>query len=201
MTKTIHQIWLGDPPPQLLQKWMRQWEEMNPEWEYKLWGEEELQSLDCFKNRGRFRHHAFFSDYARLEIVASHGGIYIDADFEPLKPLAELLLLVEGNSFMGRPMASAIHCANGFMGSVQDNRYFQSAYQRLLEHGPAHRAGPQFYQKEIGYEGMVILPPVVLYPYYVGQRVPESYPAETIAVHHWLQSWLPEEKRRMGLLK
>ena len=44
--KKIHQIWLGKKRvPSKSIKWMRSWKKFNPDWEYKLWDEENIKEL------------------------------------------------------------------------------------------------------------------------------------------------------------
>ena len=39
--KKIHQIWLGEKSiPKICKKWMKSWKDFNPQWEYKLWDEQ-----------------------------------------------------------------------------------------------------------------------------------------------------------------
>lgn len=60
---------------------------------------------------------AFVSDYARLDIVYSHGGIYLDLDVELLKPLDELLT---ASCFFGTEHSKLINSGLGF-GSEKGN--------------------------------------------------------------------------------
>ena len=44
--KLIHQIWLGDKKlPKNCIPWMKSWKNFNPDWEYKLWNEENIKEL------------------------------------------------------------------------------------------------------------------------------------------------------------
>ncbi len=200
MRRIIHQIWVGGPPPPLVTEWMAAWQGMNPGWRYQLWGEDEVRKLGCHQFKDQFSNPAFFSDHARLEILAREGGIYIDADFQPLKPLDQLVPMIGSGAFMGRPTPTARHGANGFMGSLGDLTYFRRAFLRLLNCPPGFQAGPMFYHDCVGYEGAKLLAPIILYPYSRGQRPPAKYGPRSIAVHHWLQSWVPEQRRKAGLL-
>ena len=86
--KIIHQIWIGkkQPPQELMDTWKI------PEYEYVLWDEEKLRSLqmvnkdkyDYFYDKGLYYGSA---DIARVEILHRYGGVYIDADTKRLKDL------------------------------------------------------------------------------------------------------------------
>ena len=45
--KKIHQIWLGEKSiPKICKKWMNSWKDLNPQWEYKLWDEQNIKELN-----------------------------------------------------------------------------------------------------------------------------------------------------------
>ena len=88
--KKIHQIWIGPKKiPSRYLNWGKSWIKNNPQWEYKLWTNREINQLsminsslyDSTKNIG------FKSDIARYEILYKYGGIYIDTDFECIKEI------------------------------------------------------------------------------------------------------------------
>jgi mannosyltransferase OCH1-like enzyme len=91
--KIIHQIWIGPNPVPEKVKWMMEsWKEINPTWEYKLWTNSDLdhfnmvnkKAFDILSNWGAK------SDLWRCEILDRFGGVYVDVDFECLKPLDDL---------------------------------------------------------------------------------------------------------------
>lgn len=91
--KKIHQIWLGPkrPPPFFL-KFRESWLKQHPDWEYHLWTDADLKTLD-FELRDLFdqsNNYGEKSDILRCEILLKYGGIYVDADFECLKPFDEI---------------------------------------------------------------------------------------------------------------
>lgn len=92
--KTIHYCWFGKSnPPEIVKKCIKSWKEYCPEFEIKLWNED---NYDVTKNRYMKEAYdnkkwAFVSDYARLDIIYNEGGIYLDTDVELIKPLDDLL--------------------------------------------------------------------------------------------------------------
>jgi len=100
--KVLHWIWLGPKPfPTGSIARMKQWIKLHPGWAYQLWTDQQLFSLpeevkicnpflsldrlaDCFFNSDNFGEK---SEILRLAILSSEGGIYIDHDLEPIKPL------------------------------------------------------------------------------------------------------------------
>jgi len=83
----------------------RSWERLHPGWEVRTWGEDDL---DWLENRAEFDRAQRFttkSNIARYEIVHREGGVYVDCDFEALRPIDELLedaSLVVGEERSGR---------------------------------------------------------------------------------------------------
>ncbi len=88
--KIIHQIWIGPKPRP--EEWMRTWREQNPDWEYRLWTEENLPKLINQKQFDAMRHYSGKADILRYELLYHHGGIYMDADSECLRPLPDSFL-------------------------------------------------------------------------------------------------------------
>ena len=88
--KKIHYCWFGrGEKPKLAQKCIASWKEYCPDYEIIEWNEDNFD-LDyngftryCYDNKKW----AFLSDFARLVVVAEHGGIYFDTDVELLKTL------------------------------------------------------------------------------------------------------------------
>ena len=87
--KIIHQIWLGDKPkPEMMQTWI----DKNPDYEYKLWTEDNLPELVAPVHFHACPSLAGKSDILRYQLLLMYGGIYIDADCECITPLTDDLL-------------------------------------------------------------------------------------------------------------
>jgi mannosyltransferase OCH1-like enzyme len=86
--KIFHFIWVGDE--------IRTWLDAHPDWEARLWGNEELDALP-WVNRDhmtamRPRELNGVADMMRWEILHAHGGIVVDADSICVRPLDDALL-------------------------------------------------------------------------------------------------------------
>jgi len=87
--KVIHQIWLGGNLPEKFARMTAKWPELHPDWEYRLWTDSEVADLD-FENRDLFDDTDCWgekTDILRVEILRRFGGVYVDTDYELLKPL------------------------------------------------------------------------------------------------------------------
>lgn len=93
--KKIHQIWLGSPLPDKFKAYTETWKQFHPTWEYKLWTDADVADLHIKKKReyNYAKNYGMKSDILRYEILAKHGGLYVDTDFECLKPFDPFMYL------------------------------------------------------------------------------------------------------------
>jgi hypothetical protein len=79
--------------PELAQKCIASWHKYMPDWEYKLWNEDnfDINQILYTKEAYGVKKFAFVSDYVRLWALCKEGGIYLDTDVEVFKPFDELL--------------------------------------------------------------------------------------------------------------
>lgn len=92
--KKIHYMWLGKKQiPSNLQKCIDSWKRYCPDYEIIQWNE---NNYDINKHRYMQDAYArgaygFVPDYARLDLMYEHGGIYMDTDVEVKRNLDPLL--------------------------------------------------------------------------------------------------------------
>lgn len=92
--KVIHYCWFGhNPIPDQYKKWMESWHKYCPDYEIKEWNED---NYDITKNGYMYEAYqnkkwGFVPDYARLDIIYEHGGIYLDTDVELVGNLDDML--------------------------------------------------------------------------------------------------------------
>ena len=135
--KLIHQIWLGKKPlPDWFADYRDSWLAHFPEWKYRLWRDEDLPGLlPGMISTTAFDHDlnvALRSDVLRLELLRKYGGMYVDVDFECMKPFGHLLLdgcFSYGDEARHRPgnALMAAPRAHGF------TTFFLEAIARYLE--------------------------------------------------------------------
>ena len=92
--KTIHYCWFGRSElPELAQRCIASWHEFMPDWEYKLWNEDnfDINGHPYTKEAYEAKKYAFVSDYVRLWALYNEGGLYLDVDFEVFKPFDDLM--------------------------------------------------------------------------------------------------------------
>lgn len=102
--KIIHYCWFGrGEMPELALKCIESWHKYMPDYEYKLWNEDnfDISSNQYVKEAYEARKFAFVTDYVRLHALNTEGGIYMDTDVEVLKPFDPLLRLTGFIGFEG----------------------------------------------------------------------------------------------------
>ena len=164
--KVIHQIWLGDQT-QRPSNLMKTWEDMNPEWEYKLWTEENLPKLKCKEQFDNMKQLHGKADILRYEILFQEGGFYIDADSECILPLEDFLL--DNDSFAGyeNEQVRGGLIANGYIASTKGNDLMWILMSKILKIPNINKTdawimtGPQLLTnvvREIGYTDLTVYP-------------------------------------------
>ena len=102
--KKIHYCWFGHGElPEIAQNCIASWHKFMPDYEYKLWNEDnfDVNLVPYTKEAYEACKFAFVSDYVRLSVLENHGGIYLDVDFEVYMPFDSLLYLKAFAGFEG----------------------------------------------------------------------------------------------------
>ena len=92
--KKIHYCWLsGDPLPEKIQKCMKTWQSIMPEYELVLWDTNkfDVTSIPFVHEAYQQKKWAFAADYIRLYALYTEGGIYLDTDVIVKQKFDELL--------------------------------------------------------------------------------------------------------------
>jgi mannosyltransferase OCH1-like enzyme len=208
--KRIHQIWLGSSFPERCKKFQKTWLAHHPDWEYTLWTEAEIEEFGLV-NQDLYNAATNFgekSDIARYEILYRIGGLYIDTDFECLKPFDSFHYYCD--FYAGVDYGKGFAVFNGLIGSAPGNNILKHCIDNLPfsknELGGfkeiLSRTGPLYFtesiKKEIASsdERIVLFPVTYFYPWpwmYRNQNLPDQINSwikpETFAIHHWHVSW------------
>ena len=93
--KVIHYCWFGKGQmPELVQTCIASWHTHMPDWEYRLWTEDNFEINEApqyVREAYAAKKYAFVSDYVRLWALEREGGLYMDVDFEVYKPFDDLM--------------------------------------------------------------------------------------------------------------
>ena len=88
--KRIHYCWFGgNPLPEDAKRYIDSWKKYCPDYEIIQWDETnfDLESNAYVREAFQSRKWAFITDYVRLFVLYTYGGIYMDTDVEVLKNL------------------------------------------------------------------------------------------------------------------
>lgn len=112
--KKIHYCWFGGGEiPEKDKKCIESWRKHCPDFEIIEWNE---SNYDLSKNKYMSdayeqKKWGFVPDYARFDIIYTHGGIYMDTDVEIIKPLDGLL---DCQAYMGFEEGDFVNGGIGF---------------------------------------------------------------------------------------
>ncbi len=214
--RVLHRIWLGPRPmPAIFNYYGEKWRALHPGWEIILWTDDclpPIRNADVFWSS---TDHGARSDILRYELLWRFGGVYVDMDFEPLRPLDPLLQNVR--AFTAR--AEPTWIGNAVLAAEPNHELYAEILAALPGWTDAHasnwantRTGPALFQHVIedGWTrglfrppDLVVHPPELFYPYHYSERwrKGEAFP-QAYAVHHWAGSWIdrtPWESRRLAM--
>ena len=211
--KTVHYCWFGrGEKPKLARKCIASWKKFCPDYEIIEWNEENFDvSMNgytkmCYEEKK----YAFLSDYARLVIVAEHGGVYFDIDVELVKSPDELL---SKDAFFGFENEAYVNTGLGF-GSVSHGSVVEAMlaeYDTLLNGKNGTIGCPKLNTKALVKLGLVqngleqkvqdavIYPPVFFNPYdsATGEL---NRTRETISIHWYAASWMSKRQKMRGAI-
>lgn len=206
--KIIHQIHLGGHPlPERETKWQQTWSHYNPEWEMLLWNDDRVSNELHVSHPDileRCKSFSEKSDILRFEILYQYGGLYIDTDFECLKPIDPIFT---GEDLVVYRESNRVTCG-AFFASTKNNQHVKNLidnlHSREKTHGhldAAEKYGPKYLndmlpdnvKRPLQYRKQV-------YPYMWHEpgRADEDFKTttpEAYAVHHWSHSWKDSQDR------
>jgi mannosyltransferase OCH1-like enzyme len=219
--KLIHQIWLGDKPMlPLMVEWSERWKNLNPSWKVLLWHEIPGANLLWCEGSGwlvdgltleqasllaKACHLSQRTNIWRYLLVKKFGGLYVDTDVEPFKPIDDLVRDFEGFAARRQSPYQIRECA--FFGAVPNHPWVRQLVAELPTCDPTATLsmGTSYFTRIIGQHPEVAVLPEneVLF------RVPDDWccakreaklpesglasaPPEAYAQHHWSSIWFPE---------
>jgi mannosyltransferase OCH1-like enzyme len=201
--RILHHIWLGrDPLPDEHRPFIESWKRHHPKWEYRLWTEENLP-LNPLRREvlERLRAPVERADILRLELLYTHGGVYLDTDLECLRPLDDVL---EGHTFVGVCHKPG-RITNTAIASVPEHPLLDRAMHEIKpldvywtgsSDSLKDVAGPRLLQRLVPeFEDIVLLEPYMFFPSNADER------EHAIAVHHMARVWHNTTTLRAAMLR
>lgn len=139
ITRKIWQGWIGpNPMPERERAWCEQMKSMNPTWQYECFGNEMLErySRDPYVKAmmDRNRPMAFVCDRIRVLLLMDQGGIWLDPDCHPIRPLDTLSKLWDAPE-----VEFAMGCRNPYRHMVALSRGITFADNTMMASAPNSR--------------------------------------------------------------
>lgn len=202
--KTIHYCWFGgaEKPPKV-RRCIASWKRYCPDHTIIEWNEENFDvgqngyTRMCLEEKK----YAFLSDYARLVIVAEHGGLYFDTDVELVRSPDALL---EHEAFFGFETPGFVASGLGF-GSIAHGRAVEAMlaeYDPLLDGAHGVVGCPLLNTQALEKLGLVrdgsrqevagaTIYPIEWFNPYDSATGRLKRTKDTISIHWYTASWLP----------
>ena len=213
--KVIHYCWFGgNEIPKQNRVWMESWRRYCPDYQIVEWNEKnyDVSTNDYMKQAYDLGKWAFVSDYARLDIIARYGGIYLDVDVELIKCMDDLL---KNDAFCGFESRRYVAFGLGF-GAVKNCEIIEKLRddyeerQFILDNGALNEVTCPVYQTQMLMQyglkrngEFQKLDKITVYP----ERVlcgmsPFSYKImenldSTYSIHHFAGPWLSAEELKL----
>lgn len=199
--RIIHRIWLGGPEPEWTAGFADTWRQ--PGWRVVEWDDELVAGLGPLHNQGIFdaaedlapdHIGQLRSDVVRLELLYRFGGVYVDADFECLRPIDPH---IEGIACFAAWEAQGRWVNNAIMGAVPFHPFVERLIDGLAGNvlrnrgsKPNKLSGPQYLTRmwREQRDDVVVLPQSLFYPYGfadIRSHGPGDEWPDAVAVHHW----------------
>jgi mannosyltransferase OCH1-like enzyme len=143
--KIIHQSWKDTNLPPRFEKWRKQWLKMHPDYTFMFWTDEDNRKLVMehypwlLTIYDAFPKPIMRADLARILYMHKFGGVYVDLDFEPLRPIDSLLenetgavLAYNTNAYYSRDVVP-----NAFLASVPNHHFWNFVITKIIQHAYA----------------------------------------------------------------
>jgi mannosyltransferase OCH1-like enzyme len=132
--KKLHFVWIGDEskrPDHCIDTWRN----LNPDYEIKIWGNEELKSRSWFNAKHIVDMAKYelcgVADMMRYEILYNEGGITLDADAVCLAPLEDWLLKPDAFAHWEQEITRPGLINVSVMGSIPENPFFGQCIENI----------------------------------------------------------------------
>ena len=211
IAKVIHYCWFGRNPKQRIEeKCLASWRKYCPDYKIIEWNEDnfDIGSNLYVKQAYESKKWAFVTDVVRLQVLYTHGGIYMDTDIELIRPLDQLL---GHQAFSGFEDTASIQ--TGIMAAEKGHPLFKELLDSYSNRLFLHNGKPDLTTnvetttklllkkglrpdntfQEIA--GLAVYPNDFFCPIDV-HTMKLNITKNTFAIHHFFGSWLPFENAK-----
>lgn len=202
--KIIHRT-VPEETPEQIEVWWAHFHELHPQWQLKTW--RDPLNIDDFPIAGHLHskcaNGAQKAGLIRLELLVTHGGVYVDSDVEAIRALDSLVHLPAFAAWEDEKVVP-----DAVLGAAPNHPAFREMLytsMSLIENGSvdAWETGPGVTTSVLpGREDVLLLPPGSFYPVHyreksaLGTRNKQPW---VFLEHKWHHSWSPQNQRRAAI--
>lgn len=210
--KKIHYMWLGGGTlPKNLQMCVESWRKYCPDYEIIKWDESnyDVKKSVYMDQAYQYEKYGYVPDYARIDILYHHGGIYMDTDVEVIRNLDDMLYQEAFCSVEKWQVLNFGGCSGAIPKQPALKRFLQAWKQRrfINEEGSADILSSGFLDTRVAMDcgyvlngqnqtilGMNIYTYDYFHPYdYMSGKM--ELTDDTYAIHHFNGGWLDEHAK------
>lgn len=203
--RLIHWWWDGPPVPPEYVEFRRRWVELHPGWRMRVWDEasflaefDTAPGAQLYQQRGRYSPRAhewgWKTNIARLVILRRLGGLWADADLEPLRPVDPLMDALDPVDGAALAFEDDRHVNNAFLAAAPGCPFITDAVDSLPQQLKANRGkpstvatGPHYMTALVArHPEVTVLARELIYPMHWSElhRRCEDF-AAAYTLHHW----------------
>ncbi len=141
--RILHQTWKTNVVPDRFVEFQQSWRRHHPAWEYRLWSDAENQDLieqeypQFAEFYRRLPYPILRVEFVKLAYLHRFGGLYVDLDFEALRPIEPLLdkqSIVVGRETggMGHWLRGRDYILNALIGSTAGHSLWLDLMQQVV---------------------------------------------------------------------
>lgn len=204
----IHYVWVGkNEVPAIFQKCKKSWERFCPDYEIRLWTENDIdyKNIPFLSYAYETSQFSRFANHYRTWIIYHYGGFYLDIDVELIKPLDSLTQL---ESFFGVDKYGYINLGSSF-GSSPNNDVLKTILMEYdsmdFSENPVLVSGPTFetmvfnklnlFDEKIRINYNLTLLSSDFFDPFDWKYMKGEITGNTIGIHHYTGSWVSNNQR------
>lgn len=201
--RVLHTFWDGPPLPDDFRRFRERWQALHPGWSMTVWDDARFQREAMSARTARYYRDPkrwspkssvwqWRADIARYEILERLGGVWVDADLEPLRPIDPIIDQATGGAFAARE--DHRHVNNALLGCEPGHPFMADVMRGLGDrivrnrHLRVNRSIGAGYLTMLAdrHDELLVLPAHLVYPFSYNElhRRDETFP-EAFTKHHW----------------
>jgi Glycosyltransferase sugar-binding region containing DXD motif len=140
----LHQTWKSAAVPAPLAGFQARWRALHPDFEYRLWTDAQNDAFvrqefpDWYELYRSFTREIYRADMVRCLYLLRFGGVYVDLDVEPLRPLhgfladaGDCVLGAEPEAHAQKRRGKPSMACNAFMASVPGHPFWRCLLEEI----------------------------------------------------------------------